>query len=142
MVTQSAANCRNIHTHMDLTHDLTHFTVTTTWCEAPAQLLFFSACWVFSCFCNPPNSDMDYRVFIMRTWSFLCVRAHTGVGHTDSKSAQHFWLGKTHKFFLCSWQDSNLHPLDPSLILYQLSHPVTLWKYKAILLYSMLWLKY
>ena len=24
-------------------------TVTTTWCEAPVQLLFVSACWVFSC---------------------------------------------------------------------------------------------
>ena len=30
---------------------------------------------------------------------------HTGVGHTDSKSAQHFWLGKTCTFFVCSsWQ--------------------------------------
>ena len=26
-----------------------------------------SAFWVFSCFCNPPNSDMDYRIFNMRT---------------------------------------------------------------------------
>ena len=43
-------------------------TVTTTWCEALAQLLFFSACWVFSCVRNPPNSDMDlgYRIFIVR----------------------------------------------------------------------------
>ena len=24
------------------------------------------ACWVFWCFCNPPNSDMDYRIFIVR----------------------------------------------------------------------------
>ena len=22
-----------------------------------------SACWVFPCFRNPPNSDMDYRIF-------------------------------------------------------------------------------
>ena len=48
----------------------------------------------------------------MRTWSFLCVRIHTGVGHTDSESAQHFWLGKTDNFFLCSWRDSNLRSLD------------------------------
>ena len=38
---------------------------------------------------------MDYRIFNVRTWSFVCVRAYTrGVGHTDSESAQHFWLGK------------------------------------------------
>ena len=36
---------------------------------------------------------------------------HTGVGHTDSESAQPFWLGKT-KFFLCSWRDLNPWPLD------------------------------
>ena len=67
-------------------------------CEAPDQLLLFSACWVFSCFRNPPNSDMEYRIFIDRTWSFLCVRIHTGVGHTDSESAEHFWLWKTQFF--------------------------------------------
>ena len=26
-----------------------------------------SACWVFSCFCNPQSSDMDYRILNMRT---------------------------------------------------------------------------
>ena len=39
------------------------------------------ACWVFSSFRNPPNSDMDYRIFNVRTWSFSCVRVqytHTG----------------------------------------------------------------
>ena len=56
---------QHAHTHMDWVvriHSLTHFTsttVTTTWCEAPAQaLLFVSACWVISCLRNPPNSDM------------------------------------------------------------------------------------
>ena len=44
----------------------------------------------FLCFHNPPNSDMDYRIFYVRTWSFVCVRIHTGVGHTDSESAQRF----------------------------------------------------
>ena len=39
---------------------------------------------------NPPNSDMGYSIFNLRTWSFLCVRMHTGVGHTDSDSTQHF----------------------------------------------------
>ena len=35
-----------------------------------------SACWVLSCFRNPLNSDMDYRIFNMRTWSFLCERTY------------------------------------------------------------------
>ena len=26
-----------------------------------------STCWVFSCFSNPPNSDMDYRIFNARS---------------------------------------------------------------------------
>ena len=47
-----------------------------------------SACWIFSCFCNPPNSDKNYRIFNVRTRSLICVRMHTGVGYTDSKSAQ------------------------------------------------------
>ena len=42
---------------------------------------------LFSCFRNPPNSHVDYMVFNVRTWSFLCVRIHMGVGHTDSESA-------------------------------------------------------
>ena len=98
---QSAVNRRNTHTHMDRTLSLTHFTstVTTMWCKAPAQLLFFSACSIFSCFPNPPNSDMDYRIFNVRMWSLLCVCIHTGIGHTDSESAR-FWLGKTHIFDL------------------------------------------
>ena len=65
------------------------------------------------------------RIFNVRMWLFLCVHIyiHTaeGGGHTDSESA-HFWLGKTRKLFLCSWWDSNLHPLDLGTTLYQLSH--------------------
>ena len=94
------------HAHSHGSHAFTHTlytnTVTTTWCKAPTQLLFFSACWVFLSFHHPPNSDIDYRIFNMHTWSFLCVRIHTGVGHTNSKSTQHFWLGKTHNFFYCA----------------------------------------
>ena len=40
-----------------------------------------SACWVFSCFRNPRNSDMDCRIFTVRRSSFLCVRIHTGLAH-------------------------------------------------------------
>ena len=27
----------------------------------------YGACWVFLCFHTPPNSDVDYRIFIVRT---------------------------------------------------------------------------
>ena len=54
---------------------------------------------------------MDYRIFNVHT--LLCVRIHTGVGHTDDESAQHFDSKKTsHKLFLWSGRDSNLCPLD------------------------------
>ena len=29
-----------------------------------------NACWVFLCFHNPPNTDMDYRIFNVHMWSF------------------------------------------------------------------------
>ena len=41
-------------------------------------------------FRNPPNSDMDYSIFNVRT--FLCVRVHTGAGHTDESA--HFDSGQ------------------------------------------------
>ena len=37
----------------------------------------YSACWVFQCFHNPPDSDMDYRIFKMHMWSF-CMHTHMG----------------------------------------------------------------
>ena len=117
-MTESAAKWRNTHIYMDRTihshtlHQHSHNHVVRSSISA-VILLFFSACWVLSCFYNPPNSlDMDYRIVKARTWSLVCLRIHTGIGHTDSQSAQHFWLGKTHKCFLCSWWDSNLRPLD------------------------------
>ena len=68
----------------------------------------------------------SFRVFVIHrtlTWttgSLTSVRDHsyacvdTGVGHTDSESAQHFLLGKTLKFFWCSWRrrGSNLGSVD------------------------------
>ena len=39
-----------------------------------------SACWVFLCFRNPLDWDMDYRIFAVRTWSFLCVHIYTHWG--------------------------------------------------------------
>ena len=82
-----------------------------------------NACWIFLCFCNPPNTDMDYRIFNVCTWPFLCVCVHTGVGHTDSESAHHFWRGKTHKVFLCSYGIRTLVLWILSLTLYQFIQP-------------------
>ena len=33
----------------------------------------YGACWVFWCFHNPSNSEMDYRIFKMRTDVNACV---------------------------------------------------------------------
>ena len=55
---------------------------------------------MFSCFRNPPNSDMDYRIFKVRMWSLLCVRTHTGFGHTDNESAHNFNSEKLSHIFL------------------------------------------
>ena len=32
----------------------------------------YGACWVFECFRNPPNSDMDNRIFNVRTGVNAC----------------------------------------------------------------------
>ena len=50
------------------------------------------------------NSDMVYRIFNMRTWSFLCVSVglHTGIGHTDTSQHNIFDSEKLSQFFLCS----------------------------------------
>ena len=50
----------------------------------------YSACWLFLCFRYPPNSDVDYRIFNVYMVFGMHVYIHTGVGHTDSKSAQPF----------------------------------------------------
>ena len=52
--------------------------------------------WVCSCFRDPPNSDMDYRIINVRAWSFVCTR---GLG---TPTAHHFWLGKTSVFLSCA----------------------------------------
>ena len=60
------------------------------------------------------------------------MHIHTGVGHTD-KSAQHFWLRKTHNFFLCAWRGSNFWSLDLGPPLYQLRQSVIPIEYRALL---------
>ena len=41
----------------------------------------YGACWVFQCFHNPPNSDMDYGIFIVRTDinAYDCTRGFTDI---------------------------------------------------------------
>ena len=69
---------------------VTVFNTSATW-AATFRLRGYECMLVFFlCFRNPPNSDMDYSIFNVRTWPFVCVRIHTGVGHTDSESAQPF----------------------------------------------------
>ena len=75
-------------------------------------LPLFSACWVFSCFRNLSNSNMDYRIFNVRTWSFL--------GTPTASQRNIFYSEKLIKFFLHSWHDSNsvhgmwsLLPIEP-----------------------------
>ena len=69
---------------------------------------------------------MDYRIFNMCT--FVCVRIHTGVGHTD-ESAQHFDLEKLTNFSCASdgiqTSGHGIHWISKPT-LYQLSHHVSL----------------
>ena len=52
----------------------------------------------------------------VRTWSFLCVRIHTRVGHTDRESTQYFDSEKLANIsYAPQWRGSNLgswNPLD------------------------------
>ena len=78
---------------------------------------------------------MDYRIFNVHTWSFLCMRIHTGVGHTNNESSQHniFDSDKTVTNFQCApdrvWT-SGLCMSSP--MLYQLSHPTMSSSYRLI----------
>ena len=94
--------------------------------QSRATQWVWGAWWVFTCYHNPPNSDMDYKIFNVRTWSFLRVRIHTGVGHTDSESAQHVWLGQTLTNRSCAPDADGIRTLShwlSSLTFYQLSPP-------------------
>ena len=96
-----------LYTLLSLLENLGHLTSVLGKATAAREA---SACWVFSCFRNPPNSDMDYRIFNVRTWSFLCVHIHTGFGHTD-ESAQHFCApGRVQTSDL----ESDALPIEPS----------------------------
>ena len=96
-----------------------------------------SACWVFLRFRNPPNSDMDYRIFDVRTWSFLCVHIciHMEVGHTNSVGQHNiFDSKKLISFLLRSWLDSNPgHAMWSLTLLTKLATPPPQYKYARLL---------
>ena len=65
----------------------------------------------FHVFRNPPDSDMDYR----RVYVIILMHAYIYTQGLGSESAQHFWLGKTHKFFfvlLMGFELGSWNPLD------------------------------
>ena len=47
-----------------------------------SRYLIYGACWVFLCFHNPPNSDMDYRIFNVRPYANAC---DCTLGCTDTR---------------------------------------------------------
>ena len=55
------------------------------------------------------------------------MRIHTGVGHTDSESAQHFLLGKTQVFLVLrtGFELGSWNPLDLEFDALPIDHPVT-----------------
>ena len=58
-------------------------------------------CWVFSCLCNPPDSDMDYRIFNVSTRLFLCVHIHTGEHRLRVSTT---FLTRRKNLTMCSWR--------------------------------------
>ena len=82
------------------------------------------ACWVFLCFRNAPNSDVDYRIFNVRTWPFLCVRIHTRRGWAHRQRVDTTFLTEKLTNFSCAAdgvRTSGLWISSPTL--YRLSHP-------------------
>ena len=126
------ADCTELFATVALSLSHTHVNVVLNCLAYVSPHLYVHSCRIVDLFCgcncfrNPPNSDMDYRIFNMHTWTFLCVRIHMGFGDIDNEWAQHFLLGKTLTKFSCALhgvRTSGLWVLSPTL--YQLSHPVT-----------------
>ena len=78
-----------------------------------------SACWVFKCFRNPLNSDMDYGMFNVHTWSFLGWAHRQRVSTTFvTRKNSHFFLvlltGFEPRRSLGSWVQRSTHWATPS----------------------------
>ena len=78
----------------------------------------YGACWVFWCFCNPPNSDTDYGIFNVRTDvnASDCTR-----GCTDTVRESALKVDSGRKIPCRPWE-SNLRRRHAGPILYQLGH--------------------
>ena len=78
----------------------------------------YDACWVFYCFHNPPNSDMDYRIFNVRTDVNACDYAR-GCTYSVSESALKVDFRRKSP---CRIGESNLRRRRAGQMLYQLSY--------------------
>ena len=78
----------------------------------------YSACWVFQCFRNPPNSDMDYWIFNVSTDVNACV-CKRGCKDTVRESALKVDSGRK---IPCRTRESNLRLRRDGPMLYQLSY--------------------
>ena len=68
---------------------------------------------------------MNCRFFYVRTWLFLYVHVHTGVGHTDSASAQHFCFEKLSPIFFLSLSFTIInHTIDAYLSVYRIIYNI------------------
>ena len=74
--------------------------------------------WVFSCFHNPPNSDMGYRIFNVRIDVNACDRTR-GCTDTVRESALRVDSGRK---IPCRTGESNLRQRRAGPVLYQLSY--------------------
>ena len=86
--------------------------------QAATVTLPYGACWVFYCFHNPPNSDMDYEIFNVRIDVNACDCTQ-GCMDTVREPALKVDSGRK---IPCRTRESNLHRQHASLMLYQLSY--------------------
>ena len=82
----------------------------------------YGACWMFGCFHNPPNSDMDYRIFIVRTDVNACTLL-TGVYGRRKRVCTET---STRRKIPRRTEESNLPQRRAGPTLYQLSYIPTL----------------
>ena len=92
--------------------------------------------WVFSCFRNPPNSDMDSMIFNVRsTRSFLCVRSLYTRRLDTPTASQHNMFDREQLVFSCAPQGvrtSGHRVLSPTLYQSNWASPVlrlAVWKF-------------
>ena len=78
----------------------------------------YGACWVFQRFRNPPNSDMDYRIFNISTRVYACGCTR---GCMDTVKASALKVDSGRKI-PCRTRESNLPQRRAGPALYQLSY--------------------